>query len=392
LRIALITRRYPPLIGGAEKVLSYLAPALAERGHEVTVWTSRPPGLKTPEVEEVPTKTGSCVVRRLDTNRIRFLGTWVYMRNLRKALEAEPPDLAYVSMLKHDAYVTVGVGAERGFPVVLRPEGAGATGDLAWQGRANFGRRIAERVRRADAFVAISKAVEEELRRAGIERERIHRLPNGVPVPEPPWQRRPDWKAEPRAVSIGRLAPEKGLDLLIQAWVHVRERVPNARLTIHGEGPEQAVLEAGVGKLGLGDRIAFPGPTSDPIEALRHADLFVLPSREEGMSIALLEAMSLGVPIVASAIPGNRRLLGDYKEGRLAPPEDPEALAAVIVEQWSEFDRAVHMGRAARKAVAHRYSVEAVARDHVALFGRLIEERRGSAAPSSSPDAGSTST
>ena len=95
------------------------------------------------------------------------------------------------------------------------------------------------------------------------------------------------------------------------------------------------------------------------------------------MSIALLEAMALGIPIVASSIPGNRRLLSDFKDGRLAPADDPEGLARVIVEQWSEFDRAFHMTRAARKKVEGSYSIGAVARAHLDLFRELIAARRG---------------
>jgi glycosyltransferase involved in cell wall biosynthesis len=376
VRIALISRRYPPLIGGAEKVLSYLAPALAELGHEVTVLTARPPGLDVPEVEEAPTRKGSCTVRRLPTSRLRFVGTWRYMNNLRKWLEANPPEIAYVSMLKHDAYVCVEVGHRLGFPVVLRPEGAGATGDLAWQSWGTFGRKIGERTKQADAIVAISKAVEDELLRAGYDQSKVHRLPNGVPVPDRIWQRREGWRSAPRAAFVGRLAPEKGLEALIESWPIVRRSFPRAHLTIHGEGPEGPTLEAGVGKLGLGDAITFAGPTPDPTAALRDADLFVLPSREEGMSIALLEAMALGIPIVASSIPGNRRLISDFKDGRLAPADDPEGLARVIVEQWSEFDRAFHMSRAARKKVEGSYSASAMARQHVDLFRSLLPGHR----------------
>lgn len=376
MRIALISRRFPPLIGGAEKVLSYLAPALAEQENEVTVLTSLPPGSGLPEVEEVPTHRGSCTVRRLGTSRLRFIGTWRYMKNLERWLEANPPDLAYVSMLKHDAYVTVEVGRRLGFPVVLRPEGAGATGDLAWQSWGNFGRTIGERTKQADAIVAISKPIEDELRRAGYNPSTIHRLPNGVPVPETPWRRRDDWRSAPRAAYVGRLAPEKGLDTLIEAWPIVRKTFPRAQLTLHGDGPEGPSLWAGVGKLGQGDVIDLPGPTSDPIAALREADLFVLPSREEGMSIALLEAMALGIPLVASSIPGNRKLISDFKDGRLAPVNDPAGLARVIVEQWSEFDRAFHMTRSARKKVEGSYSVTVVARQHLELFQSLVEEAR----------------
>ncbi len=138
---------------------------------------------------------------------------------------------------------------------------------------------------------------------------------------------------------VGRLAPEKGLDTLIDAWPIVQAAHPEARLILIGEGPERASLEARVAARGLtlgpGQAVEMPGVATDATNALRDADLFVLPSREEGMSIALLEAMALGVPPVASSIPGNRRLISDFKHGRLAPPDDPEGLARVINEQWA---------------------------------------------------------
>ncbi|MFO0888998.1 MAG: glycosyltransferase, partial [Isosphaeraceae bacterium] len=349
-----MTRRYPPLIGGAEKVLSYLAEALAREGAEVTVVTSRAPGTEhLPDAERIPLEGaragGRLEVVRLTTSRLRFVGTWLYMRNLAHWLAAHRPDLAYVSMLKHDAYVAVRAGRRHGFPVVLRPEGAGATGDLAWQSWGNFGRTIGRTCREADALVAISKAVGDELLAAGYDPGRIHALPNGVPVPATAWQRRPDWRQAPRAVFVGRLAPEKNLAALIDAWPVVRQAFPAARLTLVGEGPERAALETRARSHGLAvgpsQAIELPGATSRVEGVLRESDLFVLPSTEEGMSIALLEAMALGIPLVASSIPGNRRIVADFKHGRLAPPDDPNALARVITEQWSNFDRAFHMSR-----------------------------------------------
>ena len=191
---------------------------------------------------------------------------------------------------------------------------------------------------------------------------RSRRLPgNGVPT-----------GASPRAAFVGRLALEKGLDTLIDAWPAVRAAHPAARLILIGEGPERPALEARARALGLDQDVEMPGVVSDATAALRDADLFVLPSREEGMSIALLEAMALGIPLVASSIPGNRRIVADFKHGRLAPPDDPPGLARVINEQWASFDRAFHMSRAARCRVEQEFSIRIVARKHLELFSSLV--------------------
>ena len=304
LRLALVTRRYPPLIGGAEKVLSYLASALAVEGAEVTVVTSRIPALRVTAREEQPVissinprlnsdgSSGRLSVVRLDTSKLRFLGTWLYMHNLRSWFEKNPVDLAYVSMLKHDAYSVLTAGEHLGFPVVLRPEGAGATGDIAWQSWGNFGRIIGRRCRQATAFVAISKSIEHELREAwrsgtmrplrwasGLQQTstqpRIEPIPNGVPIPAIPWQRRSGWRAAPRAMFVGRLASEKGLDTLIDAWPLVLSRYSQAQLTLVGEGPLRLMLEERAKRLGMtlgpGQTIELPGATTNPTETLREA-------------------------------------------------------------------------------------------------------------------------
>ena len=366
LRVALITRRYPPLIGGAERVLSYLAPALADQGAEVTVACSQIPD--DPQPWTVP---GNPTIVRLPTTTTRALGTLIYMTALRRFLKEGDWDVAYVSMLKHDAYVAVGVGRSRGFPVILRPEGAGATGDLAWQSWGRFGRSIAKRCRLADSVVAISPAVRGELLDARYDPAKIHDIPNGVPVPLSSWRPRSNWSERPRAVFVGRLAPEKGLDVLASAWPLVRQRFPQARLTLVGEGPMREELESRIEALGLRGEIELPGASDDAASWRRGADLFILPSREEGMSIALLEAMADAMPIVASDIPGNRGLIASGVQGLLARSDDPTALADAIVSQWSDRDRAVVWGQAARQRVRAEFSIEVMARRHLELFRKL---------------------
>jgi glycosyltransferase involved in cell wall biosynthesis len=143
-----------------------------------------------------------------------------------------------------------------------------------------------------------------------------------------------------------------------------------------GEGPERTTIESLAETLGLtlgpAQAIELPGLASISTGALRNADLFVLPPREEGMSIALLEAMALGIPVVASSILGNQRLVNDFEHGLLVPPDDSVYLGCAIIEQWENFDRAVHMGLTARSRVEQQFSIETVARQHLALFRELI--------------------
>ncbi len=378
MKIALLTRRYPPLIGGAEKVLSYLAPALAAEGADVTVLTSKPTGkapLADPQPETLTKGTGRLKIVRLATSRVRFLGTWLYMRNLRRWLASNETDLAYVSMLKHDAYVALGEGMRKGFPVVLRPEGAGATGDLAWQAWGRFGKQIAARCLRAEAVVSISRGVTRELIDAGYDPSKVVEIPNGVPVPAVSWHRRVGWRAAPRAIFVGRLAREKGLDVLLNAWPKVLSTFPTARLALVGDGPERLSLDAQIQRLNLTSSVTLAGPSADPTDLLRGSDLFLLPSREEGMSVALLEAMALGLPLVTTSISGNRRLIQDFRHGRLVPPDNPEALARAVIDQWTGFDRAFQMSRAARRRVEHEFSISSVARRHLDLFRTMTATR-----------------
>ena len=384
LRLAVVTRRYPPLIGGAERLMSYLADALADAGADVTVLTSAAPGLP---AGIVPTGRGNLNLERLATSTARFVGTWRYMANLRRRLRRGRFDLAYVSMLKHDAYAALGVARRIGMPVVLRPEGAGVTGDLAWQAWGRGGRAIGRRCRQADAFVAISPAIRLELLGAGYDPSRIIDLPNGVPVPASPWQRRADWQEMPMAAFVGRLAPEKGLSTLIEAWPAVLAARPGARLVLVGEGPERPALATLIARLGLFQSVSMPGPSDDPSAILRRVDVFVLPSIEEGMSLALLEAMALGVPVIASAIPGNAALISDGTHGRLAPPGNPAAWSAALLSQWADPAAAEIQAHAARSRVIDRYSITAVARRHLELFGRLVGAR-GDSPRADSPHVG----
>jgi glycosyltransferase involved in cell wall biosynthesis len=382
LRILLVTQRFRPLIGGAESVLWELARELVRQGHEVSVVTARWER-NWPEEERVE----AVEIVRLPLEKVRFWGTWQFIRALRRWLlkPGRTFDIWYVSMLKHCAWAAVGASWRCRVPVVLRPEGAGPTGDIAWTQRALGGRLIRRRCRNASAFVAIGSHVREDLERTGFAKDRIHDIPNGVPVPQledeidrKAWRQRLGLSlSAPLAVFVGRLSPEKGLADLIAAWKQVQAELPNAQLIIVGSGPQEEHLRG----ISLDQpSIQWAGATSQPQRYLRAADLFILPSHEEGISIALLEAMAAAVPVVATDIPGNRALIESGRHGLLVTAGRPDLLAKSILLQLQARTIAEGMARTGRARVQDEFSITQMARRHHELFQSLLHQK-GRAAP-----------
>ncbi|MBI1322916.1 glycosyltransferase [bacterium] len=376
LELTMISRRFPPQIGGAEKVMRNFSDAFATMGHRVTVLTSADPaeGIRPTVDHSHATEAVNPAVVRLPYNGIRFVGTALYMRSLRRWLRRNPPQVVYVSMLKHDAYVATRWCKAAGVPIVLRPEGAGPTGDMAWQSRDRFGAKIREATQNADGFVALSERIRDDLIDSGYDSNRIHLIPNGVPIPEREWKPAGN-EITPEVVFVGRLAFEKGIDRLLAAWPLVLRDVPGARLNLIGEGVELASLKSQVSTLGISGSVRFSGARQDVQEILAHSGVFVLPSREEGLSIALLEAMALGIPVVVSDIPGNATLVQPDATGQIVDADSPRDLAGAIVAALKQSPRILNLAQTGRSLVADRFSIRSAADRHIALFRDLIKRK-----------------
>lgn len=387
-RIALVTRRFWPLVGGAEMVMANMACELRRQGCSVTLLTAQWQSHWPTEVvhREVP-------VVRLPNPPQRGWGTLRYMLALGRWLRTHGKslDLVYVSMLKHDAYSALRALAGTPVPVVLRAEGAGETGDCAWQQTARFGSRIRRACLGADALIVPSLAIRDELRAAGYPESHTHFIANGVNVGAPSDQES-RWAARRAlaevnydlatdasdlvAVYTGRLHPAKGLFELIQAWPTVLKRRPGARLWLVGEGPAREDLYELILDLELRGSVMMPGCFDDVQELLQAADLFVLPSHEEGMSLSLLEAMAAGLPVVATDIPGNRTLVEPGVHGVLTPPRDVAKLARAILDVWERPAWGAALGQAARQRVSANFSLEASVAKHLEFFERCIADKR----------------
>lgn len=175
--------------------------------------------------------------------------------------------------------------------------------------------------------------------------------------------------------ALGRLHPIKNHVTLVAAFDAVRRDQPDARLVIVGDGPERRALEHEVARRHLRDTVLLAGEHNDVRPWLAAMDIFAQPSLLEGSSNAILEAMSAGLPVIATHTGGTPDLVHDGISGRLVAPMDTFALAAAIRAYGASPEvRAAH-GRAGRQTVLDHYSVERMVRDYVHVYDQALRQR-----------------
>ena len=182
-------------------------------------------------------------------------------------------------------------------------------------------------------------------------------IPNLLELPTEMWSQ-PCTCSTPQEkliISVGRFAPEKGHRYLIEA-LNVLDREDVAwRCTFLGEGDLEAELRALTAKYKLSEQVAFPGFCEDVFSVLLTADVFVLPSLHESSPNALIEAMGIGMPCIASGVGGIVDLIEDEKDGIRVPPRDPGALASALHRVLTEPDFASELGRNARATIQRKF-------------------------------------
>ncbi len=329
----------PSRIGGAEVHVTALAQALAARGDHARVFcpTGRPlvAYLQARGIEPLSWKTTG----KIDP------ATVLRLANLIRAerLELIHAHLSTASFLGSLAARMTGV------PCVATVHGFTS---LFWYGMAH-------------RLIAVSAAVRDHLLTQGIPAERIRVVHNGISltrytsVPAAEAKRALGLPADaPVAGVVGRLSPEKGQAVALEAWTRVAAARPGARLLLVGAGADDDALRVRAAELGLEALVHFAGFQDDPAPYLSACDVVLVPSLKEGLGFAALEAMALERPVVASNTGGLPEAVADGETGLLVPPGDASALADAVLALIADPTRRAALGRAGRARVEAHFDAD----------------------------------
>ncbi|MBI4574773.1 MAG: glycosyltransferase [Planctomycetes bacterium] len=354
MKVALLTTVLEP--GGAEGQILSLTKGLVGRGHEVHVAGLAGPG---PLVE--PLREAGATVDILGMARGR-------------------PSLQ-------------GLGALLGWLGEVRPQvlhtwlfHAGVAGRVAGCLRRAPPRvhsvQVAERGRRSQLLVdalgwplvacyaCASEAVSRWLGRWGVPSRRRVVIPNAVDLPAARGAPPDGGPGPPVVLCVARMVRQKGLDTLLRA-VALLPRTRPVSLWLAGEGPERPGLERLARGLGL-SRVEFLGWRADVPDLLGEADVLALPSRWEGLPVAVLEAMAAGVPVVATAVDGTAETVVHGETGLLVPPGDPVGLALALDRVLGDREAARRMGEAGRRRAGLHFRVDAMVEAYLGLYEGVL--------------------
>lgn len=173
------------------------------------------------------------------------------------------------------------------------------------------------------------------------------------------------------AISVGRLSPEKDYATLLRATKIVQSSFPDFKLKIIGDGAERPALELLARSLGITQIVTFLGERSDVHEQLATAGFFVSSSTTEGISLTLLEAMAVGLPIVTTAVGGSPEIVVPEKTGTLVPPQDPDCLAAAMIEMLERRALWPKLGRSGRERVVEKFNIRTMISEYESLYSEL---------------------
>jgi colanic acid/amylovoran biosynthesis glycosyltransferase len=381
VRVAHIVHHYGKL---SESFIPDALEELERAGAEAWVGTMSVQGRDTypfPPDERLLVCPPPGLVRRA-VDRLRGRSAGRFAEQLARRLQPLRPAVVH-AQFGWGAVTGVAVAERLGVPAVATFHGTDVTvvpveraDGAGWRGPAGHG--YEGMFARLGTAIAVSDFIARKLRALGYEGP-IDVIPAGVRLDRLP-PRADDPPGEPRIVYVGRLNPQKGLSVLLEAMPRILEAAPAARLEVIGGGPSGAELEALADRLGVAPHTTFRGALprrEDVLEGLRRAHVCVMPSRAmpdgaaEGSPVVTKEAQAVGVPLVATDTGGIAETVPPEHRPDLVPGDDPPALADAVTRLLLDPEARVERARRAREWVEREFDATALARRTVRLYERL---------------------
>lgn len=355
-----------PDTGGAFEHLARLSSGVAARGHEVFVTGPLDHCRAELDVETIHVEMGRGIAPTADLKATEGLARLV--RRLR-------PGVVHAHSSKAGALARLARTASPRTPVIHTPHGYAFAGYLE-SALERTGYRALEHslAPLASRVICVCEAERRLARSLGLGK-RARLVYNGVEPPQP---------ASPHP-ALGRIGPGgqvvcavsglragKGVETLIDAMPAVLAEHPQVTLVVAGDGPRHRSLAERIERLGIGAAVHLLAHVAQPAEVLVGADVFVAPSWAESFPYAVLEAMSRGLPIVATDVGGTGEAIEDGVTGRIVPARDPHALAAAISTLLDDERSAIGMGTAARRRATSRFTLEGMIDGALEVYEEVI--------------------
>jgi glycosyltransferase involved in cell wall biosynthesis len=359
---------------GPSNVLFELVDALRSKGISSTVISlRRPPSDRDPE--SILTDAGARYIGLQMRQRLWDPGAWM---RLARSIRIARPEIVQCNLIRANVYGTLAAQLCKSTHVVCvahNVERYMVSGDRL--------SRIARQIERqtakmASAYVAVSEAVAAALREKLRVSRQIVVIPNGLregatPLERTAARRRLGLRDKSFVVgTVGRLHPQKGHAILLQAAAKLRETISDFQVVIIGDGPERGQLERFASNEGLNGIVHFAGTRRDVTDVLSAIDLFVMTSYYEGLPVALLEAMRCAIPCVVTRVGGMPEVVVDGKTGFIVEPDDAESFAARIRAFENDPSLVREMGAAAEKRFRARYTSQIMADRYGALYQAIL--------------------
>jgi glycosyltransferase involved in cell wall biosynthesis len=379
VRVCQLISSFRPVIGGAERATEQLSSVLRKEGVDVIVFTRRKSSrdVSFEEINGIPVyRLGQPGLGKWGALTYAIRSFWLLATSFRhyRIVHAQSPDTPFFIglfskfLLGRKLILTIHGGNR------IRDYLQSLSGKLRLYAIRSF----------VDRYTAITQEVQEQLFCLGVPASHIELIPNGIdanqfmPADEKLRKLTREHLNLPAVgrivVFIGRLHPIKRVDLLLRAWARVQLQ-PQDQLLIVGVGEELGRLQALAAQLNISVR--FEGPAAEVVHYLHAADIFVLPSgihstaSYEGLSVALMEAMSAGLAVVATDCSGNRVLIRNSHNGLLFPMEDVDGLTRQLNRLLEDPALRTHLGQNAHTSVVNDYAIDVVAHKTELLYSQI---------------------